>query len=109
MIEGITTTETTASGREVAVTRWTCGEYELVRTATADTDFVRWSIQAADWKLPSIHEQVADWDEPDVVTYGVNWSGCGTLSTREARDYAVQIEAAADAAEAFTAIRKAAK
>lgn len=99
-----TKTRPIRNGREFVDTTWTVGGYRLIRTTETGTDYVRWSSQNDDHAAPGLYE-IKNWNEPETVEYGVNWSAQGTQSVADARAYAQAITDAAAAAEAFTQIR----
>ena len=67
------------------------------------TDFgtwKKWNVRSAHG-LPEIVDQGSC--EPGAApTFGVNWSALGTVDPQEARAFAAQVAAAADAAEQLT-------
>ena len=107
-----TTTTTTSTsttyernGETFTRTEWApVNGYTLIMTDYGT--WKKWNVSSA-YGLPEVIDQ-ATYEPGAAPTFGVNWSAMGTVDAKDARAYATQINAAADAAEQLTALAAAA-
>lgn len=93
------TTTFERDGETVTRTQWfPINGYVL--TVTDFGTWKKWNVSSPQG-LPEVVEE-ARYELDAAPTFGVNWSALGTVNPQEARAFAAQVTAAADAAEQLT-------
>ena len=95
------TTTIERDGETITRTQWLpINGYAL--TMTDFGTWKKWNVSSPQG-LPEVVEE-ARYELDTAPTFGVNWSALGTVNPQEARAFAAQVTAAADAAEQLTFI-----